>query len=91
MRTYVYSCSEHPDQAKEVIHSIEDCDTHIEACPICQAPMHRIPQAFRFGQPAHQLLLDKMYRRFQDFRRIKYHERYVRRKPASNPKNPNGL
>jgi hypothetical protein len=62
MPTYVYACSdpEHPRQ--EVVHRMSEI---VEICCACGQPMHRVPQAFRWGFKPFDVLLDNLETKYR--------------------------
>jgi hypothetical protein len=54
--TYVYACQNKSHPRVEVRHSMKE--DPIIKCSVCHKPMHRVPQVFRLGFNAQEILID---------------------------------
>lgn len=57
MPIYIYGCDENREHPRvEVAHGVNESPSY--TCRECGAGMHRIPQPFRFGMQAGQIIVD---------------------------------
>lgn len=64
MPVYVYQCEEKHET--EVAHGFTD--KVLVFCPECHKPMHRVPQAFRWYFNPQDVLLDKLDKKYREYR-----------------------
>ena len=53
---YIYACKNKAHPRKEVRHSMKE--EPVILCDVCKKPMHRVPQPFRLGFNATEILVD---------------------------------
>jgi len=78
MATYIYACQNKTHPRKEVQHSMK-ADPVI-LCGVCKRPMFRVPQPFRFGFNATEILVDYLD---HNYRIMRAHPKDYRRRMFS--------
>lgn len=70
MPVYVYGCDEDKGHERvEVAHGMGESVTMF--CQVCGAGMHRVPQAFRWGRSAWDVLAEKMDKKYTAWREMR--------------------